>query len=53
MARLAQLLRPCGPVADDQAAGRIHESLSRAAESGGWKPLFEEAWPALAPVFGA
>lgn len=53
MARLAQLLRPCGPVADDQAAGRIHESLSRAAESGGWNALFEEAWPALAPVFGA
>ncbi len=53
MVRLAQLLKPCGPVADDSAAGRVRESLLRAADSGGWTDLLDEAWPALAPVFGA
>ena len=53
MVRLAQRLKPCGPVADDAAAGRICEALAKAAKAGGWPDLLDQAWPALAPVFGA
>jgi glutamate-ammonia-ligase adenylyltransferase len=53
MVRLAQRLKPCGPVADDPAAGRLFEVLQKAANSGGWSAALAQAWPALAPVFGA
>ncbi len=53
MVRLAQLIKPCGPVADEPAAGRIYEALARAALAEGWSDLLETAWLALAPVFGA
>ncbi|MFZ4606997.1 MAG: bifunctional [glutamine synthetase] adenylyltransferase/[glutamine synthetase]-adenylyl-L-tyrosine phosphorylase [Caulobacter sp.] len=49
MTRLADRLRPCGPVLDAKAAGRTHELLL-AKISG---EALEAAWPALAPVFGA
>jgi glutamate-ammonia-ligase adenylyltransferase len=53
MARLADRLIPCGPVADIPAAGRFREALAKAAAKDGWGELLEAAWPALAPVFGA
>ena len=53
MVRLAQLLKPCGPVADEPAAGRLFEVLEKAALAGGWADLLAQARPALAPVFGA
>jgi glutamate-ammonia-ligase adenylyltransferase len=53
MVRLAKLLKPCGPVADDPAAGRLYEVLRKSAQAGGWADLLDGAWPALAPVFGA
>jgi glutamate-ammonia-ligase adenylyltransferase len=53
MVRLAQLLKPCGPVADEPAAGRLFEAVAKAADAGGWRALLDQAWPALAPVFGA
>lgn len=44
MTRLIDLMSPCGPVADAKAAARL-------------QPLFEDrlpqAWPLMAPVFGA
>ncbi|HZV85523.1 MAG TPA: glutamine-synthetase adenylyltransferase, partial [Brevundimonas sp.] len=46
-------MRPCGPVADTDAAARAHERLTEAAVAGGWVDTLEAAWPALAPVFGA
>lgn len=46
-------LQPCGPVVDAHAAGRAHERLAEAAGEGGWSPLLETHWPALAPVFAA
>jgi glutamate-ammonia-ligase adenylyltransferase len=53
MVRLAQLLKPCGPVADEPAAGRLFEALGKAAHADGWSDLLDQAWPALAPVCGA
>ena len=52
-ASLAARLAPCGPVSDERAAVRAHESLSEAAAADGWATLLENAWPALAPVFAA
>ena len=52
-ASLADLIRPCGPVADAVAAERLKESLDTAAADGGWTALLEQVWPALEPVFGA
>jgi len=49
MTRLADRLRPCGPVLDAKAAGRTHELLEM--RIGG--EALETAWPALAPIFGA
>lgn len=53
MTKLADSLRPCGPVADPKAAERTREMLTPAAEAQGWAGLLDQAWPALAPVFGA
>ena len=39
-------MRPCGPVADAKAAARTREVLGAA-------PAVAQAWPALAPIFGA
>jgi glutamate-ammonia-ligase adenylyltransferase len=50
---LAAQLRPCGPVLDAAAAERAGEVLIKAAERDGWTARLNEAWPALAPVFGA
>ncbi|KQW82481.1 bifunctional [glutamine synthetase] adenylyltransferase/[glutamine synthetase]-adenylyl-L-tyrosine phosphorylase [Brevundimonas sp. Root1279] len=46
-------LQPCGPVVDANAAERARERLSEAAGEGGWSPLLDAHWPALAPVFAA
>jgi glutamate-ammonia-ligase adenylyltransferase len=43
---LAEQIRPCGPVLDAAAAGRVREAVGDA------EPI-PKAWPALAPVFGA
>jgi glutamate-ammonia-ligase adenylyltransferase len=53
MTHLKDSLRPCGPVADPKAAERARNLLAEAAGRDGWEPLLEQAWPALAPVFGA
>ncbi|MGV9005643.1 MAG: bifunctional [glutamine synthetase] adenylyltransferase/[glutamine synthetase]-adenylyl-L-tyrosine phosphorylase [Brevundimonas sp.] len=50
---LGTRLRPCGPVHDAAAAGRIHERLTEAAAVDGWSGLLDSVWPALAPVFAA
>jgi glutamate-ammonia-ligase adenylyltransferase len=47
--RLADRLRPCGPVLDAKAAERAREIVAGRT----WTPELEQAWPALAPVFGA
>ncbi len=44
MTPLASRLEPCGPVVDARAAERAREALAGVAG---------DAWPALAPVFGA
>jgi glutamate-ammonia-ligase adenylyltransferase len=46
---LGQQLRPCGPVVDAKAAARAREVIAET----GWPPVVDQAWPALAPVFGA
>ncbi|CAN5684146.1 hypothetical protein BH11PSE1_BH11PSE1_19230 [soil metagenome] len=53
MTRLIEVLTPCGPVADPKAAERFHTLVAAAAAEGGWADLLDEAWPALAPIFGA
>jgi glutamate-ammonia-ligase adenylyltransferase len=53
MTRLIEAMSPCGPVADEKAADRARNVLVEVAERDGWSPLLDEAWPALAPVFGA
>jgi glutamate-ammonia-ligase adenylyltransferase len=53
MTRLVDSLKPCGPVADAKAAERIGETLRTRAEAAGWGALLAQAWPAVAPVFGA
>ncbi len=53
MPPLISSLRPCGPVADPKAADRARGVLIAAAQAGGWGDLLDQAWPALAPVFGA
>lgn len=47
--RLATRLQPCGPVLDARAAERAREIVAETI----WTPELEQAWPALAPVFGA
>jgi len=47
--RLAEQMKPCGPIADEKAADRARSVV---AEALGPKRL-EAAWPALAPIFGA
>ncbi|MDB5493626.1 MAG: glutamate-ammonia-ligase adenylyltransferase, partial [Phenylobacterium sp.] len=49
MPSLGQQLRPCGPVVDAKAAARAREVIAEA----GWPAGIDQAWPALAPVFGA
>ena len=46
-------LKPCGPVRDAEAAGRIHERLAEAADEHGWRGVLDAAWRALEPVFAA
>ncbi|WP_312780714.1 bifunctional [glutamine synthetase] adenylyltransferase/[glutamine synthetase]-adenylyl-L-tyrosine phosphorylase [Brevundimonas sp.] len=50
---LGARLRPCGPVRDAEAAGRIHERLVEAADEGGWRGALDGAWGALEPVFAS
>jgi glutamate-ammonia-ligase adenylyltransferase len=50
---LAVRLQPCGPVVDAAAAERVRERLAEAADEGGWTPVLERSWAALAPVFSA
>ncbi len=51
MTRLLDQMGPCGPVIDARAADRLRSQLL--AADPGVAPLFDEAWPVLAPVFGA
>lgn len=53
MTSLADRLQPCGPIVDAAAAERVRERLAEAAAEGGWAPLLERSWAALAPVFSA
>ena len=53
MSPLGERLNPCGPVIDAGAAARALERLGEAADAGGWRPVLDAAWPALAPVFAA
>ncbi|MFZ5729753.1 MAG: bifunctional [glutamine synthetase] adenylyltransferase/[glutamine synthetase]-adenylyl-L-tyrosine phosphorylase [Pseudomonadota bacterium] len=53
MTSLSDSLRPCGPVADKNAADRALEVLQPEAAAGGWGERLKTVWPALAPVFGA
>ena len=47
-------LKPCGPVLDAKAAGRVLAGLQAAeGDAGCVKAALDAAWPALAPVFGA
>jgi len=50
---LATRLQPCGPVRDVEAAARLHERLTEAAEADGWRASLDAAWGALLPVFAA
>ncbi|HWE45130.1 MAG TPA: bifunctional [glutamine synthetase] adenylyltransferase/[glutamine synthetase]-adenylyl-L-tyrosine phosphorylase [Caulobacteraceae bacterium] len=50
---LAALTRPCGPITNAAAAERAFEILSESAAAAGWRPMLDQAWPALAPVFAA
>ncbi|MNH53359.1 Glutamate-ammonia-ligase adenylyltransferase [compost metagenome] len=50
---LGPRLKPCGPVRDAEAAGRIHERLVEAANEYGWRATLDGAWGALEPVFAA
>ncbi len=50
---LAERLKPCGPVVDAPAAGRLLEGLIEAADDGGWRDLLDRAWQAVEPVFAA
>ena len=50
---LGELIAPCGPVIDIEAARRTHERLVAAADADGWRDLLDTAWPALEPVFAA
>ncbi len=53
MTRLVDSLSPCGPVIDLKAAQRIRTLLDEPAAKGDWTALLDQAWPSLAPVFGA
>lgn len=46
---LATRLQPCGPVLDAKAAERLRGLVAERI----WTPELDQAWPALAPVFGA
>jgi glutamate-ammonia-ligase adenylyltransferase len=46
---MAANLRPSGPVLDARAAERLRGVIAERV----WTPELEQAWPALAPVFGA
>ncbi|HVI34370.1 bifunctional [glutamine synthetase] adenylyltransferase/[glutamine synthetase]-adenylyl-L-tyrosine phosphorylase [Phenylobacterium sp.] len=49
MGVIAERLAPCGPVVDAKAAERAREIIADT-----WAgPALDQAWPALAPVFGA
>ncbi len=49
MPAIATQLRACGPVLDGRASERAREIIADAV----WTPELDQAWPALAPVFGA
>lgn len=51
--RLGERLRPCGPVLDVEAAGRVRAALDDAPTGTEASNLLELAWPALAPVAAA
>src|SRR5438105_14775294 len=53
VAPLIERLAPPGPVIDAEAAARALERLTPSADDGGWLAMLRQAWPALAPVFGA
>ncbi len=53
MSRLVEAIGPCGPVVDLKAAERMRQVLAEHAAREGWTALLDQAWPALAPVFGA
>ncbi|MGQ2991937.1 MAG: bifunctional [glutamine synthetase] adenylyltransferase/[glutamine synthetase]-adenylyl-L-tyrosine phosphorylase [Brevundimonas sp.] len=53
MSPLGERLHPCGPVIDAGAVARALERLGEAADTDGWRPVLDVAWPALAPVFAA
>ena len=46
---LAAHLKPCGPIVDAKAADRLRGIVAARV----WADDLEQAWPALAPVFGA
>jgi glutamate-ammonia-ligase adenylyltransferase len=50
---LLDSIRPCGPVVDTAAAGRLRDELRQAAAEAGWSDTLDKAWPALEPVAGA
>jgi [glutamine synthetase] adenylyltransferase / [glutamine synthetase]-adenylyl-L-tyrosine phosphorylase len=50
---LAEQIRPCGPVLDRAAAGRVREIVTAAADRDGWREVLDQAWPALEPAFAA
>jgi len=50
---LADLIQPCGPLADPKAAERLLGLLDEAAVESGWQETLADAWRALAPVFAA
>ncbi|MGV8929160.1 MAG: bifunctional [glutamine synthetase] adenylyltransferase/[glutamine synthetase]-adenylyl-L-tyrosine phosphorylase [Brevundimonas sp.] len=52
-AALGSCIVPCGPIVDVEAADRVHEGLSEAANEAGWNDQLDASWPALAPVFAA
>lgn len=51
MTRLIDRIAPCGPVHDPKAAERARTWLGAQAPED--QAVFEQAWPALEPVFGA
>ena len=53
MTSLSDSLRPCGPVADKNAADRALEVLQPEAAAGGWGERLKTVWPALAPAVEA
>ena len=47
---LFQSLTAAGPVVSPVSAARLHETLTNAATTDGWRDTLDAAWPALAPL---